>query len=198
MIGNDIVDLKLAQKESNWKRPRFLDKIFTQKEQNLIVESAQPDQLVWLFWSMKESAYKLHVQIYEKRFFAPKKLECKILKIDKGKVSGLVYCAGFQCFVKSVVTDDFVYSIAKKDQNKLVFSNRFLIEDSKIETQHKTVFRKAKAHFAKQFQTPIEEIRIQKNELGVPFFYSKKQNFKVPVSTTHHGKFGAFAYHKVI
>jgi hypothetical protein len=29
-IGNDIVDLALARKESNWKRP-YLNKIFTTK-----------------------------------------------------------------------------------------------------------------------------------------------------------------------
>jgi lactate dehydrogenase-like 2-hydroxyacid dehydrogenase len=28
-IGNDIVDLALARKESNWKRPGYLNKIFT-------------------------------------------------------------------------------------------------------------------------------------------------------------------------
>ena len=36
MIGNDIVDLALAQKESNWKRKGFLDKIFTLQEQLFI------------------------------------------------------------------------------------------------------------------------------------------------------------------
>jgi hypothetical protein len=32
VIGNDIVDLALARKESNWKRPGYLNKIFTTKE----------------------------------------------------------------------------------------------------------------------------------------------------------------------
>ena len=35
MIGNDIVDLKQAAKDSNWQRPRFLDKVFTKHEQDL-------------------------------------------------------------------------------------------------------------------------------------------------------------------
>jgi phosphopantetheinyl transferase (holo-ACP synthase) len=35
VIGNDIVDLALARKESNWKRPGYLNKIFTTKEQLL-------------------------------------------------------------------------------------------------------------------------------------------------------------------
>ena len=36
MIGNDIVDLVQARFQSNWKRKGFVQKIFTQKEQELI------------------------------------------------------------------------------------------------------------------------------------------------------------------
>jgi hypothetical protein len=39
VIGNDIVDLA-ARKESNWKRPGYLNKIFTTKEQ-LLISSAE-------------------------------------------------------------------------------------------------------------------------------------------------------------
>ena len=69
MIGNDIVDLKQAAKDSSWKRPRFLDKIFTPREQQLIWSAKDQDQMVWLLWSMKEAAYKVNVQQFGKRFF---------------------------------------------------------------------------------------------------------------------------------
>ena len=36
-IGNDIVDLNLAKTESNWQRKGFLEKQFTQKEQEEIL-----------------------------------------------------------------------------------------------------------------------------------------------------------------
>ena len=198
MIGNDIVDLNLAKKESNWKRPRFLDKIFTQKEHQLISTSAKPDQLVWLLWSMKESAYKLYVQHFEKRFFAPKKFECEILKESESIFYGAVFCSDFQCFTKTFVDSEFVYSIAEKDANNTTLSDDFLLKNTTVKAQHSIVNQRAIAHFANHSGTPIEEIRILKNEFGVPFFYIEKQNLKVPVSTTHHGKFGAFAYHKVI
>lgn len=73
MIGNDIVDLKQAAKDSNWKRPRFLDKIFTPREQQLIWSAKDQDQMVWLLWSMKEAAYKVNVQQFGTRFFNPKR-----------------------------------------------------------------------------------------------------------------------------
>ena len=47
MIGNDIVDLDLAQKKSNWRRKGFLNKIFTLQEQSLIHNDFNPERMVW-------------------------------------------------------------------------------------------------------------------------------------------------------
>lgn len=79
MIGNDLVDLKLAAKQSNWQRKGFLDKLFTPKEQGCILNSSNPFETVWLLWSMKESAYKAYLQTHNERFFAPKKLACNLI-----------------------------------------------------------------------------------------------------------------------
>ncbi len=43
MIGNDIVDLLAANAQSDPMRPRFLNKIFTEKEQEIIFNSKVPD-----------------------------------------------------------------------------------------------------------------------------------------------------------
>ena len=59
MIGNDIVDLVQARFQSNWKRKGFVQKIFTQKEQELIFSSKNPENMVWNLWTRKESAYKI-------------------------------------------------------------------------------------------------------------------------------------------
>ena len=56
MIGNDIVDLALAEKESNWKRKGFIDKIFTPQEQSLIKTSINQEIIIWNLWSRKEAA----------------------------------------------------------------------------------------------------------------------------------------------
>ena len=86
MIGNDIVDLTLAKKESNWQRKGFLKKLFTLNEQQAILISANPFLQVWLFWSMKEAAYKCYTQKHLKRFFAPQKFECRLTSKDEGVV----------------------------------------------------------------------------------------------------------------
>ena len=86
MVGNDIVDLNLASKESNWQRKGFLEKQFTKKEQREILAAENPFLKVWLFWSMKEAAYKCYTQNFEKRFFAPQKFECRLSSEDTGVV----------------------------------------------------------------------------------------------------------------
>ena len=71
MVGNDIDDLNLASKESNWQRKGFLEKQFTKKEQREILAAENPFLKVWLFWSMKEAAYKCYTQNFEKRLITP-------------------------------------------------------------------------------------------------------------------------------
>ena len=193
MIGNDIVDIAFAKNESNWKRPRFLDKIFTIKEQKYIAEAQQPEMMVWLLWSMKESAYKLHVQIFKKRFFAPKRLVCSLLDLNGKECVGRVVCDDFTCFTQSEFSDQFVYTISKFVRNEAYLSQTFMIKNSKYITQHKEVYKKAITRLAEYSRKPIHQICVKKSNDGVPSFYYKKEKTKVAISITHHGNYGAFA-----
>ena len=112
MIGNDIVDLQLAKIQSNWRRPKFLEKIFTQKEQKLINHSANPELEVWKLWTMKESAYKIYNRETGIRGFFPWKLECSIERNCEGRVLGKVSIKDKIYYSKTIVSEDFVYTIA--------------------------------------------------------------------------------------
>ena len=85
MIGNDIVDLKLASVESNWRRPNFITKIFTVSEQNFIARSKNPELEVWKLWSRKEAAYKIYNRETGMRGYFPWKLECSITETFENK-----------------------------------------------------------------------------------------------------------------
>lgn len=116
MIGNDIIDLELAITESNWKRKGFLDKIFTKSEQLLIQLSENPEQMVWILWSCKESAYKIYNRKTLVRAFIPLQLECD-LEFSKGKIVGKVKCYDYSFFVKTEVTQNYIYTIAVTNQD---------------------------------------------------------------------------------
>ncbi|MNQ07487.1 4'-phosphopantetheinyl transferase superfamily protein [compost metagenome] len=86
MIGNDIVDLALAQKESNWERSGFLNKIFTLKEQLLILNAVNADVMVWNLWTRKEAAYKIYNRETGIRGYFPLQLECEFQNQNYGTV----------------------------------------------------------------------------------------------------------------
>lgn len=112
MIGNDVIDLKLAREESNWKRKGFLDKLFTKNEQKLIFLSENPEIMVWNLWSRKEAVYKIYHRQTKLRAFIPKQLECTevdvLLNEKHGKVT--INCCDY--FTETVVNSDFIHSIA--------------------------------------------------------------------------------------
>lgn len=112
MIGNDVIDLALAKKESNWRRPGFLSKIFTNSEQFLIENSSDPEILIWNLWSRKEAAYKIYNRETGIRAFIPKELEC----IYTNDHEGIVHCRGNCYNTKTYKKKDFLHTIAVTDK----------------------------------------------------------------------------------
>lgn len=108
MIGNDIVDLTLARKESNWKRPGFLDKIFTTKEQFLILNADDQEIMVWNLWSRKEAAYKIYNRQTGIRGYFPSQLECNY----ENASSGSVHCNGNTYYTKTEISKDKISTVA--------------------------------------------------------------------------------------
>lgn len=115
MLGNDIVDLDLAKTQSNWRRKNYLEKIFTKEEQLLIAAAENPDVMVWLLWSMKESAYKIHNRKTGIRNFAPRSLSCTVHLNAYGEVN----INGKTYFTKSSLQTAFVHTIAAPNYSKL-------------------------------------------------------------------------------
>ena len=111
MIGNDIVDLALARKESNWKRKGFFDKIFTSKEQSFINLYENQEIMIWNLWSRKEAAYKIYNRQTGIRKYNPIQFEClnMNLEIEKVVFENQVF------YTKTEITSDHIYTIAVSD-----------------------------------------------------------------------------------
>jgi phosphopantetheinyl transferase (holo-ACP synthase) len=112
VIGNDIVDLALARKESNWNRRGYLDKIFTASEQLLISTADDPNIMVWNLWSRKEAAYKIYNRLTGIRGYFPLKLEC----VYENYETGSVMCNGFNFYTKTKIVEDKIHTIAVTDK----------------------------------------------------------------------------------
>lgn len=108
MIGNDVIDLELAKKESNWKRKGFLTKLFTSFEQELIAKATNQEEMVWMLWSMKESVYKAYQRINYNEGFYPIKIE--ILEINAENES-IIQLFGTLFYGKTSSNSDFIKTI---------------------------------------------------------------------------------------
>jgi len=122
VIGNDIVDLALARKESNWKRNRFLDKIFTKEEQWLITESGNPEIMVWNLWSRKEAAYKIYNRQTGIRGYFPIQIVC----LYESSTFGTVSINGNTYYTQTTISKDMIHtiSVTKREYfNRIKFLN---------------------------------------------------------------------------
>lgn len=179
MIGNDIVDLQVASIQSDWKRKGFLEKQFTEKEKEEILKSNTPSLLVWLFWSMKEAAYKCYVQQYQKRFFNPKKCSCYLENDSKG----IVTINEEKYYTRSMISEKNIHTIAVKQKDTKIVSEVSFIENTAV--QSKLTNNRLLSSFSK-------ETVIKKNESGVPYLYLNNQKLTISFSTSHHGNYGGF------
>lgn len=182
MIGNDIVDLHLAKTQSNWQRKGFLEKQFTKKEQSIILNNDDSFLHVWLFWSMKEAAYKCYTQQHKKRFFAPQKFECHLISKD----IGIVVFENKKFYTTTFFDAFYVYTIAQETQEEIsVFSSIGL---------PKTIDKDIKHKLQEETGVSTEEITKRKSSIGAPLYYHKEKLLTNSCSISHHGNYGVFAF----
>lgn len=178
MVGNDIVDLKAARKASDWKRPRFLDKLFTAMEQRYIREAKCPFLMLWRLWSIKEASYKLYTQLHRSRFYNPKGFECSL-----DGTSATVKFKAFQCHVKSKSTSNYIISEASLDEKEMG-SIIVKLKSTGPKAQSQELKAKLIGHVG-------EEYRLYKDDFDIPALSDGKK--QAHISLTHHGRYGAFA-----
>ena len=196
MIGNDIIDLQLTGRESNWQRPGFLKKLFTSEEKALIQAGTNPETIVWLLWSMKESAYKIVARQEKRSFFAPKKFRCALpeLKDASCTLSGSV--AYQDCIFKtdSQVTPNHIHTIAWTEGSHLPYQSVIKLQRSDHFYQRHLIYTKLIEQFAGIHRLNRQGLSIQKNELGIPQLLYKNVCLPQVISISHHGYYGSFAF----
>lgn len=187
MIGNDIIDLSLANVQSIWRRKGYLDKLFSDEERKMIMTSSEPDILIWRLWSMKESAYKAQLRCENLIRFNPIAYECQILN----KRMGNVFYQGKKYVAVSDVLGQYVYTEVRRLKHDL---NHFseVIEKRGNQLESKSLYSALVSNLASKKGWPRTEIRIEKNPLGIPEVYLTGQKTSVLCSFSHHGAYGAY------
>jgi|TARA_B110000977_G_scaffold182934_1_gene245061 phosphopantetheinyl transferase (holo-ACP synthase) len=189
MIGNDVVDLKVAALESNWMRLGFLDKVFSEEEQEVILNSENKSQMVWLFWSMKEAAYKIYMQQFGVRIFNPKKMRCERHTENKG----LVHFNGYKYATKSEITNDFINTWAYLETSVNALIHCFKITDSSYINQSLAAKQKLLKSFSEIKKVSETDLEIKSSKNSIPRLFYKGYEQRDSFSIAHHGFYVACA-----
>lgn len=186
MVGNDIVDIAKAREISNWTHPRFITKIFTNLEQEIIKASTDTFKCIWQLWSMKESAYKVYVQQFQNPFFNPKKIECKTIhnKANAVIIQGVTY------YTFTQLTKEYIYTIAYTSVKMDAFSEVFGLFSNNPSNETRIKLRYKLACLANY---DPEKISIRKCVNGVPSVFLGAEKLPYSITITHHGSFGGVA-----
>jgi len=191
MIGNDIVDLQLAARESNWQRPGFLQKLFSSREIHDIQSAEDPNRMVWLYWSMKETAYKCISRMVSKRFYAPIQLICALESHSKGQVTGTVRYGKLQIHTISDVTEEYISTFTKHPDIN-TYHETLQMSLPEVANASQTLRHKITSFLSANMAIPTTGFAIIKDNLGIPSLRDLKKGNTFPISISHHGHFGSF------
>lgn len=195
LVGNDIVDLQHPDNQNKASNIRLLKKILTPLEILTVQQAANPNTMLWLLWSCKEAAYKVAIKMGIQPFN-----DATQISIDFNNTNNLLYCGtavvkNIQCFTKTILSNNYAYSIASKQPcifNKIqgTIINIKSCKNNTIKTQ-------LLQHIAKIYNININNLSIQKNaNTQIPFIQYKKQPLlQFDISFTHDGKWAAYIYY---
>lgn len=169
MIGNDVIDLRLADQESNWQRKGYLSKIFTAAEQDMICQASVPSDMVWLFWSCKEAVYKIVNRVSNLRIYNPAKFNCTLFDDDIRTASGKVFYEGQTYTFISYRNSSCIHTVA--------VSRDIFLRNLDIYTGN---------------SLPMDlftDNSLVKNQDGIPYLMNCCTYSPTPVSISHHGDY---------
>ncbi len=188
MIGNDIVDLTEASRSRHWNNQRFLTKVFSTSERDFILNSSNRLHATWAIWSMKESAYKVHLRKYKQPFFTPSKLECQFENEGHGKIriDKTTYTAN------TIINVDFIYTVVLTDPSMDYTGKIQKVKDTSYTNLHNKCYQDVIEMSSVQIHGHDKTVEIRKDEYGIPRMFTGNKVHPLIFSITHHGKYYAY------
>jgi phosphopantetheinyl transferase (holo-ACP synthase) len=209
--GNDIVALK-AINVARTIQPQFYSKIVSPAEKEIYgrqFHGTLPlEHFVWLLWSVKESAYKYAQRLTPDLVFSPTRTVIgKLIPpksnptielegigfVDEQVYKGTVTINGQTLYYRSLVSDDFIFSVINDANN---FADTYwgiqYINSSEPEHQSQAVRELLTARLTQLF--PGGKWQIEKSPHGYPVLLRDGFEMEMPVSLAHHEGWVGYAF----
>ncbi len=122
ILGNDVVDLHKPGIHGKWPDSRFVQRVFTIKEQAAIRQASEPDVVLWAFWAAKETAFKMVSKLSQPPVFSHREFvvtpDVRSLSIDSGLLSVHVLTDTGSFPVMITITPDYVHAVGAIGRNE--------------------------------------------------------------------------------
>ncbi|MDO9228498.1 MAG: 4'-phosphopantetheinyl transferase superfamily protein [Syntrophales bacterium] len=202
-MGNDVVDLKDPENIGKSRDDRFLCRVFTAGERELIASVPSPDTLLWSLWAAKEAAYKAvssadpAVCSIPRRYRVVLEAEDATRKIVR--LAGKVITPRGELVLEVTVSADWVHALAAgaEEALKRLCQRVKRLEGGKGAVNPSAFVRGALLReIARRLDCPVGDLSVVKNQdgLGAPRVLFRGELLAAEVSLSHDGRFAAFAF----
>ncbi|MHB8909642.1 MAG: 4'-phosphopantetheinyl transferase superfamily protein [Syntrophales bacterium] len=211
-VGNDVVDLKEPENRGKSGDDRFLDRVFTAREREMIAAARSPDTLLWSLWAAKEAAYKAVGGDDPSVCSIPRRYP---VLIDGGEAAGTSTAAGSEgCLAGRVVTplgevvlritvtDDYVHAVAAGSPSVLagIIQRVDRIDRAEAAGDESPFVRgQLIREIARRLGCPVADLAVLKEPSvsDVPRVFLRGRPLGADISLSHDGRFAAFvlAFH---
>ncbi len=207
-IGNDIVDLTALENRGKSRDGRFLDRVFTHDEQDLIRQANQwADAVLWAIWAGKEGAFKAISKSIPDFPSSPRQYNVKFNNQDLGsclcgidpiELPGVVETPAGDVSFRTLFAPDYVHCLAMIGACRP--DERMISQVIPLDEGMDGSFRLRKAavdRIAAVLDMPSTSISIHRSRTAVgdgpPYVLAGGLKTNVDISLSHDGRFGAFA-----
>ncbi|MBU2228722.1 MAG: 4'-phosphopantetheinyl transferase superfamily protein [Proteobacteria bacterium] len=222
-VGNDIVDLEESGNRGKSGDGRFLGRIFTPEERELIAGADCPDALLWSLWAAKEAAYKAVSRDNPDVCSIPRRYRAILgtaplffSEENRGDIpifSGCVFTPQGELALRVAVAEGYVHALTAGSEAELERivqhvdrvgvaedAGDFLRSDhagdcENIPDPSAFVRRRVLREIARRNRCPFEDLEIRNDPVGpgAPRVFLRGLLFAADISLSHDGRFAAFA-----
>jgi len=202
-VGNDVVDLKDPENIGKSRDDRFLGRVFTAGERELIASAPSPDTLLWSLWAAKEAAFKAVSSGDPTVCSIPHRyrvvLEAEDAKRKIVRLAGKVITPRGELVLEVAVSADWVHALAAgaEEALKRLYRRVKRLEGGKGAADPSAFVRgELLREIARHLDCPVGDLSVVKNQdgLGVPRVLFRGDLLAAEVSLSHDGRFAAFAF----
>ena len=206
-VGNDIVDLGSPHVTGKSRDEKFLRRVLTPEEQEAVLQSADPDVLLQVYWTAREAAYKAIARSNPTVSSAPRRYRVFLDDPEEESAfTGHVRTPAETVFIRGYRNREYVHclgAVSFADVEKIHCGvGKALLKAGPDYCRSSAAVSRAARTLAKEkiaaiLPVPVGHILIKKSPLrnGVSFpeIFINKKKINIPISLSHDGRFVAFA-----